>query len=74
MATNLFTRFRKLIPTFPLRVGTIQAIDGTSVRIEETGGGLVTLIGTGTVGQRVYFRNGVIEDEAPDLPFMSVEE
>lgn len=74
MATNLFKRFLDLVPKSPLRVGVVTAIDGTSVRIEEMGGGDVTVRGEAALGERVYFRNGVIEGTAPNLPFVTVEE
>lgn len=72
--SNVFTRFKKLIPTQPLLVGDVVAIDGTSVVIEEFGGGRVVVRGEASLGSRVYFRNGVIEGEAPDLPIEAVEE
>lgn len=72
--SNVFTRFKKLIPTQPLLVGDVVAIDGTSVVIEEFGGGRVVVRGEAVLGTRVYFRNGVVEGEAPDLPIEAVEE
>ena len=74
MATNLFRRFRNLVRPAPRRVGVIESVSGTNVRITEMGGGDVIAVGTGEVGQRVYFRDHLVEGAAPDLPFVYVEE
>lgn len=66
---NLFKRFQKLIPTYPLRVGTVSSVlSASEVLIEEVGGAVLTVRGSASVGQRVYFRNSVIEGLAPNLP------
>lgn len=71
---NLFKRFQKLIPTYPLRVGTVLSVlDGSEVLIEEVGGAVLTVRGEASVGQRVYFRNSVIEGPAPNLPVEVIE-
>lgn len=71
---NLFTRFKKLIPTYPLRVGTVLSVDGTSVQLEEVGGARLMVRGADvSVGDKVYFRDGVIEGPAPSLPLEVIE-
>lgn len=64
--SNLFKRFQALIPTYPLRVGDVIAYDDGVATIQEQGG-VATARGEATVGDRVFFRNGVIENPAPHL-------
>lgn len=73
MATNLFTRWRKLAPQEPLQTGAITAVLDGSVVVEQPGGGRQTIRGEGTVGDNVYFRAGAIEGPAPDLPYYLIE-
>lgn len=70
MSTNLFSRFRELLPQTPLLVGQV-------ISHNEDGTSSVRLPGTQVIrvrGQTVavelfaFVRNGVIEGEAPDLP------
>ena len=71
---NLFKRFERLLPQRPLRVGTVQAVDGTAVVVQEAGGGIVRIRRAATVGARVYFRDSAIEGPAPNLPLEVIEE
>lgn len=65
--SNLFKRFQKLLPNPPLRVGTvIQYADGVAT-LAEVGGGIATARGEVRVGDKVFFRDNVIEGPAPDL-------
>jgi len=72
-STNLFTAFIELLPSYPLQVATITAIDGEVARLELPGGGVLTARGTGAVGDQVFVRDGVIEGQAPSMPFVQVE-
>ncbi len=72
-STNLFTAFIELLPSYPLQLATITAIDGEVARLELPGGGVLTARGTGAVGDQVFVRDGVIEGQAPSMPFVSVE-
>ena len=67
MSANLFTLFRKLIPSYPLQVGTVQAISGGVATLEMPGGGLLQARGAATVGQLVFVQDGVIQGVAPSL-------
>lgn len=71
---NLLKRFRRLLPEHPLRVGQVLSVDGTAVTVQETGGGLVLVRGEAAVGNKVYFRDSVIEGPAPNLPVEVIEE
>lgn len=72
--SNLLEVFRRLVPTYPLRVGTVLAADTTSVVVEESGGAQTRIVGAASVGQKVYFRNGALVGAAPDLPLEVIEE
>lgn len=77
MSTNLFTRMTRVFaPIFvrPQRVGTIASVDGTVVVVTELGGGTARVVGSGTVGQQVYFRGNEIVGPAPSLPEELIEE
>lgn len=74
MSTNPFARFSRLIPTYPLRVGTVVSVAGTSLVVSELGGAQLRVIGEGTVGSKVYFRNGEVVSSAPSLTLEIVDE
>lgn len=71
---NLWKQFRDLLPNEPLQVGTVIAVSNTETTVEKADGTRLTVRGSGyTVGSHVYFRAGVIEGEAPDLPLIHIE-
>ena len=72
--SNLFKRFERLLPHHPLRVGTVLSVDGTTVLVQEQGGGVVRVRGEATAGTKVYFRDLTIEGPAPNLPLEVIEE
>ena len=65
---NVWSQFRALLPDTPLHIGTIAVrhTDG-SATVELLDGGLVRVHGTGSIGARVFVRNGRIETIAPQL-------
>lgn len=68
MSSNPIKRLlRDLIPTAPLQVGDVLAIENGVATIELPGGGLITARGVATIGDRVFVRDGLIEGEAPNL-------
>ena len=75
---NLWRQFKGLLPDSPLLLGTVAAhhADGT-VTVELLDGGLLRVMagndGAGFVGDRVFVRNGQIEDSAPTLPTVEIE-
>ena len=71
--SNLFKRFQKLIPAYPLRVGDVIAYADGVATIQEMGG-IATARGATTEGDRLFFRNGVIESkDAPVLTIAIIE-
>ena len=72
--TNIYRQLLDLLPQSPLLVGFIAAVhaDGTAT-ITMPGGGQMRVRGAGTVGTQVFVKDGVIESEAPDLPFAVIE-
>lgn len=71
--SNLFARFKRLLPDPPLMVGEIIAIADGTATVELPGGGLLKARGDGSVGDKVFVRDGVIESQAPSLPIEIIE-
>lgn len=65
---NLFAEFKALIPQPPLQVGEVTAVANNIATVELPSGDTVQVRGAATVGQQVFFRDGVIEGIAPGLP------
>ena len=75
MATNLWMKFRRLLPDNPLIIVTVAAVntDGTSI-VSTVGGGSMRVIGTTVaVGQKAYVKDRAIVGKAPDLPHYEIE-
>jgi len=64
---NVWTAFNSLMPRDPLLVGSIASTDGNVSVITLLDGGVVSVRGTGTVGNKVYIRAGRIEGTAPTM-------
>ncbi len=73
MSTNLYKRLISLLPQYPLQVGDVIAVDNGVATIAMPGGFRATARGEAGVGDRVFFRDGVIEGSAPDLPLEIIE-
>lgn len=73
MSTNPYNRLIALLPKRPLLVGTVQSISNGVAKIAMPGGGYESARGSASVGQRVYFRDGNIEGQAPVLPVELIE-
>ena len=69
--SNLYRKFRELIPDAPLLVGTVVAT--APVRVELPDGSQIAARGEVAVGQVVFVRDGVIEGTAPTLPVELIE-
>lgn len=70
---NLYARFLSLLPQRPLQVGTVLSSSDGVVSVELPGGGTITARGAGTVGSKVFVRDGAVEGAAPDLPIEVIE-
>lgn len=71
--SNLFARFKRLIPQPALQVGDVVGFDNGVATIEDPSGTLQTARGDVSVGDRVFFRAGAIEGPAPDLPLEIID-
>lgn len=69
--SNLYRKFRDLIPDAPLLVGDVVATD--PVRVELPDGSFIAARGEATLGAKVFVRDGVIEGAAPTLPVELIE-
>ena len=69
--SNLFRRFKALIPDAPLLVGTVLAT--SPLRVELPGGTQIPARGEATLGERVFVRDGAVEGPAPLLPVEIIE-
>lgn len=72
-STNPYVALLALLPSYPLQIATITAIDGDVAQLVLPGGGVLTARGTGAVGDQVFVRDGVIEAQAPAMPTVFVE-
>ena len=70
---NIFKEFAEIFPDPPLQVATVTAISDGVATVTLPGGGVLRARGEATVGQRVFVRDGLIEGEAPSLPFVAIE-
>jgi len=75
MATNLWARFRRLLPGNPLIVVTVVSVnnDGTST-VTTSAGGAMRVLGTGVAAtKKAYVKDGAIISEAPNLQHYEIE-
>jgi hypothetical protein len=73
MLRNPLRLLRDLMPPAPLQVGEVTAFEDGVATIQQPGGFTSQARGDVTVGDRVYFRDGVIEGPAPELPEEVIE-
>jgi len=75
MATNLWAKFRRLLPGDPLLVVEVAAVnaDGTSTVTTPAGGAMRVLGTTVAVGKNAYIKGGAIISEAPTLTHYEIE-
>lgn len=69
--SNLYRKFRALIPDAPLLVGTVTATNPARVQLPD--GTHIPARGDATLGARVFVRDGAIEGPAPELPVELIE-
>lgn len=70
---NIYKQLRGLFPNPALQVGSVVTVLNGVATIELDDGNQVQARGEVTAGDRVFFRDGVIEGQAPDLPLEIVE-
>lgn len=73
MSTNLFKQLRDVLGTSVLQVGDVLAVENGVATIELPGGAQVQARGEATVGDRVFFRDEVIEGPAPSLTYVEID-
>lgn len=70
---NPYKALLGLLPSRPLLVGEVTAVEDGVATIEMPGGGVMQARGAATVGQQVYFRDGAIEGVAPTMTTVEIE-
>lgn len=73
MSENRYTRFLGLLPTQPLQIGSVVGEAGGVLTLELPGGGQAQARGAAGMGDRVFFRDGVVEGQAPALSTVVIE-
>ncbi|MCT8174391.1 hypothetical protein [Variovorax sp. CY25R-8] len=76
MSRNLYRAFLDLLPSTPLQIATVTAVNGDTAHLVLPGGGVLTARGVGSrsIGAEVFVRDGVIEGDAPaGLPLVQLE-
>lgn len=73
MSFNPYTRLIGLFPKDRLEIGMILSVDVGQARVQLLDGTTLTARGSGSIGDSVYVRAGVIEGLAPDLPAFNIE-
>lgn len=68
MSSNPYRALLSLLPARPRQVGDVTAVAGGVATITLPGGGETQAVGTASVGDRVFIRDGLIEGPAPTLP------
>lgn len=72
---NLFRQFLDLLPSSPLLVGTVTAVQAGAGTVTVTfdGGGSARVAGSASAGSRVFVQDGRIQGAAPSLPSSVIE-
>ena len=70
---NLYKALKGLFPDPSLQVGNVIALDNGVATIELDDGNRAQARGDASIGDRVFFRDAVIEGPAPDLPLEIIE-
>jgi len=73
MSLNFYKRLLGILPQRPLQVGTVSAVSNGIATITLPGGFTAQARGDVAVSDRVFFRDGVVEGPAPNLPLEIIE-
>ena len=65
---NLWTQFENLLESDRTEIATVISTDGTETTVELLSGDRLRVLGTGSVGGKVYIKGGEITRSAPALP------
>ncbi|MCY1544504.1 hypothetical protein D9M68_803950 [compost metagenome] len=72
---NEYRQLIDLLAGQPLQQGEVTAVHGDgTVTVQLPGGGQQRVRGTATVSDLVFFKDGKLDGEAPDLPLIFIEE
>ena len=68
MSSNVYAALKEILAPGRVQIGTVVAyVDGTAT-LELPGGGQIRARGQAAVRAKVFFKDGVIQGPAPDLP------
>lgn len=70
MAVNLWARWKDLLPTDPLLIADVVAVESARTMVEYPGGARGWVYGVGLIGSRVFIQAGTIIGDAPALPLV----
>lgn len=70
---NLFKRFSDLSGRSLRTVGTCIAADFGECTLQYSGGSVVQVKGSGTIGTRYFIQDGRLDGEAPSLVSLEIE-
>ena len=72
---DLWNRFKSLLPSSPVLVGTVTTLHGNGTcTVTMPGGGTVRVVGESVAtGKKVFIKDGIVQGEAPDLPYYELE-
>lgn len=73
MSSNFWQRLRGLTRPAPRLLGTVIGVAAGTATVERADGAIARVRGEATVGQVVYYRDGVIEAIAPTLAIVEQE-
>lgn len=73
--SNPYKLLKSLLPDPPLQVGTVTAVDGSTVTVQLPDGGTLQARAQIDlqVNDKVFVRDGVVEGEAPALTLEVIE-
>ncbi len=71
MAVNLWRRWKDLQSDDPILVADVVALDTGRALVQFPGGSTTWILGTGTIGGRVFVQSGKVQGDAPTLALVT---